>query len=102
VHSFVTPMAMRLRAHLPTLSLLVIACLALTEPTRFTLQAAVLSAKLPHLARWTSARQAAAAIHDSGLNQIEDVVVPRLQQAEQMSTISILSGIRAATSSPHI
>jgi len=40
------------------------------------LQAAILSAKLPHLPAWTRARQEAARIYDSGLNQIEDVVVP--------------------------
>jgi dTDP-4-amino-4,6-dideoxygalactose transaminase len=42
------------------------------------LQAAILSAKLKHLARWTEARQAAAAIYDAGLNQIEDVIVPQV------------------------
>ncbi len=40
------------------------------------LQAAILSAKLPHLPAWTKARQEAAKIYDAGLNQIEDVVVP--------------------------
>jgi len=40
------------------------------------LQAAILSAKLPYLPAWTRARQEAARIYDSGLNQIEDVVVP--------------------------
>jgi len=40
------------------------------------LQAAILSAKLPHLAAWTTARQAAAKVYDAGLGQIEDVIVP--------------------------
>src|SRR5499427_8754526 len=40
------------------------------------MQAAILSAKLPHLAGWTRARQEAAKVYDAGLNQIEDVVVP--------------------------
>jgi dTDP-4-amino-4,6-dideoxygalactose transaminase len=40
------------------------------------LQAAILSAKLPHLPDWTAARQHAAGIYDAGLNQIEDVIVP--------------------------
>jgi dTDP-4-amino-4,6-dideoxygalactose transaminase len=40
------------------------------------MQAAILSAKLPHLPDWTLARQQAARVYDAGLNQIEDVVVP--------------------------
>jgi dTDP-4-amino-4,6-dideoxygalactose transaminase len=40
------------------------------------MQAAILSAKLPHLPGWTTARQDAAKVYDAGLNQIEDVVVP--------------------------
>ena len=42
------------------------------------MQAAILSAKLPHLPGWTKARQDAAKIYDAGLNQIEDVVVPKV------------------------
>jgi dTDP-4-amino-4,6-dideoxygalactose transaminase len=42
------------------------------------MQAAILSAKLPHLPDWTRARQDAAKIYDAGLNQIEDVVVPSI------------------------
>ena len=42
------------------------------------MQAAILSAKLPHLAAWTKARQEAAKAYDAGLNQIEDVVVPEV------------------------
>ena len=40
------------------------------------MQAAVLSAKLPHLPAWTKARQNAARIYDAGLNQVEAVTVP--------------------------
>jgi len=42
------------------------------------MQAAILSAKLPHLEDWTRARQEAAKVYDAGLNQIEDVVVPEV------------------------
>src|SRR5436305_10889661 len=42
------------------------------------LQAAILSAKLPHLPGWTSARQQAARIYDADLNQIAEVVVPQV------------------------
>jgi dTDP-4-amino-4,6-dideoxygalactose transaminase len=41
------------------------------------MQAAILSAKLPHLPAWTEARQNAAKVY-AGLNQIEDVVVPSI------------------------
>jgi dTDP-4-amino-4,6-dideoxygalactose transaminase len=40
------------------------------------MQAAILSAKLPHLPGWTAARQHAAKLYEAGLNQVEDVVVP--------------------------
>jgi dTDP-4-amino-4,6-dideoxygalactose transaminase len=42
------------------------------------MQAAILSAKLPHLAAWTCARQDAAKRYDTGLNQIENVTVPEV------------------------
>src|ERR1700743_368833 len=47
------------------------------------LQAAILSAKLPHLPAWTKARQEAAKIYDAGLNQIEDVVAPATAPARE-------------------
>lgn len=42
------------------------------------MQAAILSAKLPYLEGWTRARQNAAAIYDTGLNQIENLTVPKV------------------------
>src|SRR5260370_24891421 len=42
------------------------------------MQAAILSAKLPHLSDWTNARQDAAKLYDASLNQIEDIVVPQV------------------------
>ena len=42
------------------------------------LQAAILSAKLPHLPAWTAARQQAAGVYDAGLNQIEGIEVPQV------------------------
>ncbi|MBR1214304.1 DegT/DnrJ/EryC1/StrS family aminotransferase [Bradyrhizobium sp. JYMT SZCCT0180] len=41
------------------------------------MQAAILSAKLPHLPGWTKGRQDAAKVYEEGLNQIEDVTVPQ-------------------------
>ncbi|MCK1422375.1 DegT/DnrJ/EryC1/StrS family aminotransferase [Bradyrhizobium sp. 182] len=45
------------------------------------LQAAILSAKLSHLAAWTKARQAAAHVYDASLDQIEGVTVPKVPPA---------------------
>ena len=42
------------------------------------MQAAILSAKLPHLSAWMEARQRAAAVYNEGLDQIEGVAVPRV------------------------
>ncbi|KRQ10123.1 DegT/DnrJ/EryC1/StrS family aminotransferase [Bradyrhizobium manausense] len=42
------------------------------------MQAAILSAKLKHLKAWTKARQDAAAVYDAGLNQLDDIEVPRI------------------------
>jgi dTDP-4-amino-4,6-dideoxygalactose transaminase len=42
------------------------------------MQAAILSAKLPHLREWTKARQDAADVYVAGLSQIEDVMVPQV------------------------
>ncbi|MET4445550.1 dTDP-4-amino-4,6-dideoxygalactose transaminase [Bradyrhizobium sp. GM2.2] len=42
------------------------------------MQAAILSAKLPHLEAWTEARQKAASVYDAGLKQIEDLKVPQV------------------------
>ena len=43
------------------------------------LQAAILNAKLPHLAGWTEARRRIAARYDSLLDGIGDVVTPKAQ-----------------------
>ncbi len=56
------------------------------------MQAAILSAKLPHSAAWTEARQAAADVYDAGLNQIEDVV--RAEVAPERSHVYHLYTIR--------
>jgi dTDP-4-amino-4,6-dideoxygalactose transaminase len=42
------------------------------------MQAAILSAKLPHLREWTKARQDAADVYVAGLSQIGDIVVPQV------------------------
>jgi len=42
------------------------------------LQAAILSAKLPHLPEWTRGRQKAAANYNAGLNQVENLEIPHV------------------------
>jgi dTDP-4-amino-4,6-dideoxygalactose transaminase len=42
------------------------------------MQAAILSAKLPHLTAWTEARRKAAEVYNSGLNQVEDIATPKV------------------------
>jgi dTDP-4-amino-4,6-dideoxygalactose transaminase len=47
------------------------------------LQAAVLLAKLPHLAGWTRRRQAIAALYDRRLSEIPGVTVPRVAEGRE-------------------
>lgn len=47
------------------------------------LQAAVLSAKLPHILKWTAARQANARLYDKYLAGIPQVVIPKVRPGTQ-------------------
>jgi dTDP-4-amino-4,6-dideoxygalactose transaminase len=62
------------------------------------LQAAVLSAKLPHLRGWSDARRRHAAFYDQALAEIEGVVTPAVRPANEsifnQYTIRVLDGRR--------
>ena len=65
-----------------------------------TLQAAVLRVKLPHLNAYIQARQEAAAYYDTGLSQIEGVIVPARTSASthvfHQYTLQVKNGQRDA------
>ncbi|MEO8879675.1 MAG: DegT/DnrJ/EryC1/StrS family aminotransferase [Gemmatimonadaceae bacterium] len=48
-----------------------------------TLQAAVLSAKLPHLAEWSAARRAHAAYYDAAFADLADICTPAIDSANE-------------------
>ena len=64
------------------------------------LQAAVLSAKLPHLRGWSDARRRHAAFYDQALAEIEGIVIPAVRPENEsifnQYTIRVLDGQRDA------